>query len=346
MNATNFVEKARAIHGTKYDYSKVQYVEANAKVTITCPEHGEFQQSPSKHVNAKRGCQTCGGTSKMTVAEFIEKAKKAHGAKATHYDYSKVLMVNTATKVEIICKLHGSFHMTPMKHMAKQGCRKCSSNFSYAAIAWLEYIAQERGIEIKHALRGGEERLEIDGKIYFVDGYCAESNTVFQLHGSFWHGSPNVYDPDTLNKTTGKTFGELYQKTKEIEDLIRSQGFNLETIWEEDWTAFCKEHDLDPKEPCQNPDYQCPTAEDRKAVNRLREKEKYQLRMDSDPEFKMQIAARQKEYNEQNKERLRQRQRDNYLKNRRNRCADQAERREKAKTRLANEHHPTGQQSN
>ena len=330
MNAENFEEKARALHGTKYDYSKVQYEEANAKVTIICPTHGEFQQTPSKHINAKRGCQSCGGTKKLTVAEFIEKAKNAHGAMATRYDYSKVTtMENTATKVEIICKLHGSFHMTPMKHMAKQGCRKCSSNFSLLAIAWLEYIAKTRGIQIKHALRGGEERLDIGGKAYFVDGFCAELNTVFQLHGDFWHGAPDLYDPEALNKKLGKTFGELYQKTKEIEGLILSQGFRLETIWEKDWIALCKRLNLDPKEPCQNPDYSCPTAEDRKAINTQRSIQKQKERVQADPEFRRQVAARQKAYFEQNKEKILKKQRESYIKNRNKRHAYQAEKRRK-----------------
>ena len=331
MNAENFEEKARSLHGTKYDYSKVEYKEANAKVTIICPTHGEFQQTPSKHVNAKRGCQSCGGTKKLTVAEFIEKAKKAHGAMATRYDYSKVVtMENTATKVEIICKLHGSFHMTPMKHMAKQGCRKCSSNFSLLAIAWLEYTARTRGIQIKHALRGGEERLDINGKVYFVDGFCAELNTVFQLHGEFFHGDPDIYNPDAENKKLGKTFGELYQKTKEIEGLILSQGFRLETIWEKDWIALCKKLNLDPKEPCQNPDYSCPTAEDRKAINTQRSVQKQKERVQADPEFKKQVAAKQKDYAERNKEKIQRNARDYYVRNRVVRLAYQAERRRQA----------------
>ena len=332
MNAANFEEKARGIHGTKLDYSKVQYKEANTKVTIICPTHGEFEQTPSKHVNGKQGCHACGGTKKLTVAQFIEKAKAAHGARADNYDYSKVVeMENTKAKVEIVCKLHGSFHMTPMKHMAKQGCRKCSGNFSYAAIAWLEYIAKERGIEIKHALRGGEERLDIDGKMYSVDGFCSELNTVFQFHGSFFHGSPKLYNADVINKMIGKTFGELYQDTKKVENLIRSQGFCLEVIWEEDWIEHCKRLNLDPKEPCQNPDYECPTAADRKAANTQRSMQKQKERVQSDPEFKKRVADRQKDYVERNKDKIREKQRKRYIENRSALLERQAERRRKAR---------------
>ena len=37
-----FIEKAKKVHGDKYDYSKVQYVNAYTKVGIICTEHGEF----------------------------------------------------------------------------------------------------------------------------------------------------------------------------------------------------------------------------------------------------------------------------------------------------------------
>ncbi len=38
----NFINKAIAIHGNKYDYSKVNYVKSSQKVTIICPKHGEL----------------------------------------------------------------------------------------------------------------------------------------------------------------------------------------------------------------------------------------------------------------------------------------------------------------
>ena len=53
-----FIEKAKIVHGEKYDYSKVKYVNNSTKVCIICPEHGEFWQTPNKHLNGC-GCQMC-----------------------------------------------------------------------------------------------------------------------------------------------------------------------------------------------------------------------------------------------------------------------------------------------
>ena len=54
---------------------------------------------------------------------FIEKADSVHNFQ---YNYDNVDYVNATTKVEIICKVHGSFFQRPTLHVTrKQGCPKC-----------------------------------------------------------------------------------------------------------------------------------------------------------------------------------------------------------------------------
>jgi very-short-patch-repair endonuclease len=125
-----FIEKARKIHLKKYDYSKVKYVNAHTKVTIICPIHNEFTQTPKHHANDGYGCNLCGyeiGSKKqaLTKKDFIKQAKKLHGNK---YDYSEVEYVNFNTKVKVICPLHETFEVTPCNHLKKdapRGCKKC-----------------------------------------------------------------------------------------------------------------------------------------------------------------------------------------------------------------------------
>ena len=61
---------------------------------------------------------------RKTTEQFIEEARQVHGDK---YDYSKVEYVNSATKVCIICPIHGEFWQRPNDHIRGIGCRKCSS---------------------------------------------------------------------------------------------------------------------------------------------------------------------------------------------------------------------------
>lgn len=53
-----FIQKAKAVHGDRYDYTKVKYLRNKIKITILCSEHGDFEQTPADHLQGC-GCQTC-----------------------------------------------------------------------------------------------------------------------------------------------------------------------------------------------------------------------------------------------------------------------------------------------
>lgn len=109
-------------HGSRYDYSKVEYKNTNEKVIIICKKHGEFTQSPAAHKKGNN-CPKCTGGVKKSKKEIIDIFKKIHGNK---YDYSKVVYVNSHTKVKIICKIHGEFEQVPNAHISsRQGCPDC-----------------------------------------------------------------------------------------------------------------------------------------------------------------------------------------------------------------------------
>lgn len=63
LSTKDFIDKARQIHGATYDYSGVQYYDYYTEVTIICPKHGKFLQSPERHLHT-RGCSKCFSASK------------------------------------------------------------------------------------------------------------------------------------------------------------------------------------------------------------------------------------------------------------------------------------------
>ena len=117
----SLIEKYQSIHNSKYTYEKTQYIDANTKICVTCPEHGDFYILPFNHLNGQ-GCPKCKGRN-LTQEEIIENFKKIHGDK---YDYSKVEYKKSKEKVCITCPIHGDFYQTPQKHLSGQGCPKCS----------------------------------------------------------------------------------------------------------------------------------------------------------------------------------------------------------------------------
>ena len=121
-----FILDAKQIHGDKYDYSKVDYINCNTKILITCEFHEDFLQTPDSHLSGN-GCKKCGvklsqSSRTKTTEQFLIDAKQIHGDK---YDYSKVNYINDSTKIEIICKIHGSYIQVPSDHIQKRGCKKC-----------------------------------------------------------------------------------------------------------------------------------------------------------------------------------------------------------------------------
>ena len=116
LTQDDFINKARIIHGDKYDYSKVNYMGSENKVCIVCPKHGEFWQTPHRHLMGDK-CPKCSVKSKLDNNSFVERARKIHGNK---YDYSKVNYVDSLTPVCIICPEHGEFWQRPSAHLSGQ----------------------------------------------------------------------------------------------------------------------------------------------------------------------------------------------------------------------------------
>jgi hypothetical protein len=129
LKPNEFIEKAREIHGDQYDYSEISYVYVDEKVPIICPEHGRFQQAPSKHLLGQ-GCKKCSIEKRaikqrLSKSKFIKKAIAIHGDR---YNYDKVVYNTNHTRVLITCPIHGDFEQTPGNHTHKtnpQGCPVC-----------------------------------------------------------------------------------------------------------------------------------------------------------------------------------------------------------------------------
>lgn len=126
LTTEEFIAKAKAVHGDKYDYSMVEYVNNQTKVSIICPIHGVFEQRPHNHFSGN-GCPKCAHASQsvrqsMSQEVWIERAKRIHHNK---YEYSKVIYVNNHTPIRIVCPIHGEFMQTPANHIKGQGCPIC-----------------------------------------------------------------------------------------------------------------------------------------------------------------------------------------------------------------------------
>ncbi|MGI0075910.1 MAG: DUF7487 domain-containing protein [Nitrosopumilaceae archaeon] len=108
--------------------------------------------------------------------------------------------------------------------------------FSHIAIQWLESIMVRDNIFIQHAQNVNEYKIP-NTKLQ-VDGYCKETNTIYEFYGDFFHGNPKIYEANFYNGVLYKTAGELYQQTINRENQIKSLGYNLITLWESEQNSI------------------------------------------------------------------------------------------------------------
>lgn len=170
-----FIDRANAIHGNRYDYSKVDWVNTKTKVEIICPIHGSFFQKPFKHLEGQ-GCPDCRRNAVVTQEMFIDRAKQIHGDDT--YDYSCVLYENMWTPVEIICPIHGSFFQMPAKHVkmgkySAQGCPCC------------RYIRQRRTNQNRYGVDNPmkkKEFVDINWEMRKKNGTCNTSKAEDRMY--------------------------------------------------------------------------------------------------------------------------------------------------------------------
>ena len=172
-----FIKASKEVHGDKYDYSKVNYINNKTKVCIICSEHGEFYQTPKNHIHRGQGCPKCsyianGLRCRLTIEEFVIKAKEIHKNK---YDYSKVDYINMKSKITIICPIHGEFKQTPTHHITmKCGCPMCNKSHLEEEI---ENILKQNNINFEF-----QKRFKWLG-MQSLDFYLPEYNIAIECQG-------------------------------------------------------------------------------------------------------------------------------------------------------------------
>jgi hypothetical protein len=230
-----FIAKSMAVHGERYNYSNINYVNNKINVEIICKIHGSFFQTPQCHIQQTQGCPKCGLikcglAGRGNTDGFINQANVIHG---NYYDYSLTNYIKSNVKICIICPKHGKFYQKPNAHLMGQGCPVCSDTISKPEINFLDYL---------HLL---PDHRQWKIRRYHADGI--EENTIYEFLGDYWHGNPVKYAPDDYNQRAHKTFGELYQNTIKKFQILKSLNYKVKYIWESDWVKFKRGDDKSPR---------------------------------------------------------------------------------------------------
>lgn len=196
-NTEEFVKKAIARHGNRYNYGEVEYIKAKLPVKIICPKHGLFSQQPNNHLTGS-GCPLCKARCVPNTEEFIERAKKTHG---DIYDYSKANYVDGISKVVIGCKTHGDFEQSASEHIRGRGCKKCAEALTGIPeqLTTEEFIRRAKAIHDDKCDYSQSEYINARTPIKII---CPKHGSFLQLHTNHLKGT----GCPTCNSSKGELF--------------------------------------------------------------------------------------------------------------------------------------------
>lgn len=206
LTKDEFIQKAREVHGDKYEYDNVVYVKESENVIIHCKIHGDFEQTPKSHLKGN-GCSSCSGLKQLTTEEFIQRAKKVHGDR---YNYSESEYINSNTKIKIICKEHGPFYQTHTIHCSGNGCSKCSGMHNKTTEEFITELEKIYG-----------------DKYDYKDVVYVNNRTKVLLHCPT-HGE-FLKTPKELLKNTGCPKCRCSKGEHKIDSILTEAGFEFET---------------------------------------------------------------------------------------------------------------------
>jgi hypothetical protein len=196
-NEERFVLDAKVKFGDYFDYSKVSFKRQKIPVTILCPKHGTFRQTPDKHLQSKTGCPKCGIDLRSKKKRDDSRKKFLAAFNAKYSDKIELLSdyAKATAPIKCRCKIHKfEFSSTPDRlSQWKHGCPQCAKESTYQSLT----MPQDEFIRRAHEKFG--EQFDLSNAIY--SGVFNKLKVNCPVHGQFTvtpvsflqstHGCPN-----------------------------------------------------------------------------------------------------------------------------------------------------------
>ena len=178
-----FIKDSKEKFGDRFDYSKCKYTGTKNNITLICKIcKTEFIVNSHNHLNSvDGGCKICAikkvsESKRLTQEEVIKRCKERENEK--EYDYSKIKYIDAYTKIEIVCKKHGSFWMLPYNFYGNyQDCPRC---FESKAEKEIENFLISKNIAYKHQMSFPDLK---DERKLFYDFYLEKQNLLIECQG-------------------------------------------------------------------------------------------------------------------------------------------------------------------
>lgn len=235
-----FIERARKVHGDRYDYSKVEYVDSTTNVCVICKEHGEFWQNPRAHMKGC-GCLLCGQlkTKQSKVVRFDEFMKLVKGVHNITYEYHPSTYTGLSQKTKITCPVHGDFWQKPCCHLAGMGCPTCGhiKGKSKQSLSYDEFLTRAKEV---HGNRYDYVRDSYHSLSKKVQIICPRHGAFEQLASSHLkgHGCAMCSKEKTVEYTKEQCL-EIARKCCSPDDFYNKHREVAKTAKRNEWYEEC-----------------------------------------------------------------------------------------------------------
>lgn len=178
LSLKELVAKARKIHGEKYNYNKFLLKNSHTKGIITCPIHGDFEQSFDAHIHQKSGCPQCAKIErnnknrKFSYEMLVENDEKYNFG----FDYSKFIYHDYDDSSSVICPLHGEFQQSWHHLKYGHGCPICGNKKNYSELR-LKTMLEAEFTKVEY-----QKRFDWLGR-QSLDFYLSDYNAAIEYQG-------------------------------------------------------------------------------------------------------------------------------------------------------------------
>lgn len=125
-----FIGLSKEKFGNLFDYSLVDYINQDTKITLVCKTHGEFTVTPVSHLQSPTGCprcskEACDRDRIMPFSIVHGKLKSVHGDK---YRFIENTYKGTDSKISFACPIHGQREQHVYNLLNGHGCSMCDTD--------------------------------------------------------------------------------------------------------------------------------------------------------------------------------------------------------------------------
>lgn len=232
LTTKQFKQRARDVHGKRYNYDSAVYKGNDAHLKIQCKNHGAFTQSARLHL-AGYGCSKC--NNELKLADIIKKATDVHEG---YYDYSSNKAASRMEIFKVGCPVHGVFSQGVRNHLKGHGCRDCQQvkqhsigrrtlllqGFEEQGLHWIldnTNITLPSIFESKHPKRDSRPP---------VFSYRHPDGKVRRYHPDFWVPDKDIVVEVKSTWTLGVPGSVVREATKAKKRAVEALGFKFKLL--------------------------------------------------------------------------------------------------------------------